>query len=69
LPLIAYGQAAIQVVAQLNSGFGEAFALGAGWDLQAMLVEGDGVVVSHLTGVLEAEVIKRISLFRPGDVG
>ena len=58
--------AAMQVVAQLYLGFGKALALGSGRDLQAMLVEGDGVVVGHYAGVFEAEVVGRISLFWQG---
>jgi len=55
LPLIENGHASIQVVAQLDPGFGVALPLGSRRDLHAVFVEGDSVVIGHCASVLEAE--------------
>ena len=55
-------------MAQLHSGFGIAFVLGSEWDLQAVMVEGQGVIVGHGAGVLEAEVVSWVMFFQPGDI-
>jgi hypothetical protein len=68
LSLIENCQAAIHGVVQLNPGFGVALAAWSGWDLQAMVVERDGVIVSHRAGELEAEIVGWVPLLRPGHI-
>ena len=68
LSLIENGQAAIHGVVQIDPGLGVALAPGTGWDLQAIVVERDGVVVGHRAGVFEAEVVRWIPLGWPGEI-
>ena len=61
-------QAAIHGVVQSDLGFGVALAAWSGRDLQTVVVERDGVVVGHGAGVLEAEVVRWITLGWPGEI-
>lgn len=66
LSLIENGQATIHGVVQIDPGFGVALAAWTGRDLQAIVVERNGVVVGHYAGVLEAEVVGWVTLLGPG---
>jgi site-specific recombinase XerC len=62
------GHSSLEMV-QLDPGLGVTLAPWTGRDLQAVFVEGQCVVVGHHASVLEAEVIRLITLRWPGDIG
>ena len=69
LSVVENRQAALHGMVQIDPGFGVALAARSGWDLQAVVVERDGVVVGHRAGVLEAEIVGWITFLWPGDIG
>ena len=57
LSLVTHFQATIQMLAHFHFRLGIAAASRSGWNLQAMTVEGEGVVVGDRAAVLEAEEV------------
>jgi hypothetical protein len=68
LSLVENRQAAIHEVVQINPGLGVALAPWSGRDLQAIGIEGDSVVIGYDASVLEAELVRWITLCRPWDI-
>ena len=66
--LVAEAQAAIHVLADLDSASGVGGSMAVGWDLQAMTGEGEGIVVVHPASMLEAEDGLRVQSCRPGEI-
>lgn len=64
--LVTDCQTSIQVVMQFDPDPSIAVAVGSGWDLQTVTVKGNGIVIGHRAGVLEAEVILRMAFFQSG---
>ncbi len=64
--LIAHFQLTIQVLPDIHFGLSIASALWAGWDLKSVTVEGNGIVVGHRAGTLEAEKVFGSIFLRPG---
>ena len=66
---VTNGQRAIQALLDQDASAGITDAVRAGWDLQALAIERDGVIVGDSTPVLEAEDIFPSQVLRPGAIG
>ena len=50
-------QSTIQMLLDFDFGLGIGSALGTRWDLQAVAIKRDGIVIGHGAGMLEAKVV------------
>jgi hypothetical protein len=69
VPLVADGEAPIEVLEDVDAGAGVTDAVGARGNGKRLSIEGDGVVVGHDAVVLEAEDLLWLEIVGPGAVG
>jgi len=60
--LVGNGEPAVHGMVQIDGGAGIAAAVGGGRQLQAMVVEGDGVIIGDAAGVVEAEQVLPVAV-------
>src|SRR5512143_3441648 len=67
--LVAHFQPPIQMLAHFYLFVGIALVSGTRWQLQALSIKGQRIIIGHRASMLEAEEVVRLVLLRPGEVG
>lgn len=65
LAVMVEGELTVEVVADFDARAGVGTALRAGWDLEGVSIERDGIVIGDLAAILKAQHIVRAQVGRP----